>query len=75
MSYVVFRQKIGDLKINHKNKYGVLDTISKTKDFYGPIQDHKTLCATSFFDSKKYFTTQKEISHQLVPLLSRLEHD
>ena len=43
MSYAVFRQKIGDLKFTHE-KNGVLDTISKTIDFYGPIQDHKTLC-------------------------------
>ena len=64
MSYAGFRQKIGDLKISHEKRFGVLDTLSKTIDFYGPIQDHKTLCATSFFDSKKTFTRHKEISHQ-----------
>ena len=45
-------------------KYGVLDANSKTIDFYGPIQDHKTLCSASFFETKKSFATHKEISHE-----------
>ena len=63
MSYAGFRQKIGDLKTTHE-KIWCLGYHFQNHDFYGPIQDHETVCATSFFVSKKTFTAHKEISQQ-----------
>ena len=49
-------------KLLMKKNCGVLDIISMTIDCYGPYKIIKRFCATSFFATKKFFTTQKKIT-------------